>query len=66
MIIALIIEKLKKQYDIETYWEILAFSSNELLSHDDKIKELGKRPYQKIFFDIGSGLIMVLFHLILS
>jgi len=70
MITALKIEKVKKQYDIQTYKEILAFCSNTTLSRDDKNKELGKRPYQKIFLALGSGLItllmMTIFHLLFS
>lgn len=57
---ALIIEKYKKKYDIQTYKEIITFCNSKSLSRDDKNQEIGKRPYQKILLSIISGLITIL------
>jgi len=51
------IEKLKKQYDVQTYREILAFSKGETLDEISKIRESGKVKYQKIFFAVGAGIV---------
>lgn len=44
---ALRIEKFKKNNDIQTYKEIVAFSEGKLLDEIKKAQEMGKRPYQK-------------------
>jgi len=41
------VEKIKKQYDVQTYREIVAFSKGETLDEIAKIRESGKRKYQK-------------------
>lgn len=46
LIIALKVEKLKKNSDIHTYKEIVAFSEGKTLSEIQKQREIGKRPYQ--------------------
>lgn len=51
------IEKQKKQYDIQTYKEITAFMNGEKLDVIQKNREIGKRPYQKIFLVIGCAII---------
>ena len=51
------IEKIKKDNDVQTYKEILAFSEGKLLDDIHKQQELGKRPYQKMLLVIGSALI---------
>lgn len=48
------VEKIKKQYDVHTYREILAFSKGETLDEISKIKESGKVKYQKILLTLGS------------
>ncbi|MCL2254219.1 MAG: helix-turn-helix domain-containing protein [Lachnospiraceae bacterium] len=48
-------EKLKKQYDVQTYREVVAFSKGETLDEISKIRESGKRSYQKFFYIIGSA-----------
>lgn len=50
-------EKVKKDNDVQTYKEIVAFSEGKLLDDIQKQREIGKRPYQKIFLVIGSALI---------
>ena len=44
------IEKKKKAYDIQTYKEIKLFMSDRLLDEIEKLREEGKRPYQKWVF----------------
>lgn len=57
MYYALKVEKLKKQNNIQTYKEIVAFSNGEYLDEITKNREQGKRPYQKIFMSVGCGVI---------
>lgn len=55
------IEKFKKNNDIQTYKEIIAFSNGEHLDEINKQREYGKRPYQKVvvvlLVSIASGVI---------
>ena len=57
MYFAFMLEKIKKDNDVQTYKEIVAFSEGQLLDDIQKQREIGKRPYQKILLVIGSGLI---------
>lgn len=57
MCFALKIEKVKKDNDIQTYKEIVAFSEGKRLDEIQKQREIGKRPYQKFFLIIGSAMI---------
>ena len=57
---AFTIEKMKKNYDIQTYKEIIAFYEKKELSHDEKNIEFGKRIYQKILLSICCGIIALL------
>ncbi len=57
MYFALKIEKVKKDNDVQSYKEIVAFSEGKLLDDIQKQCEIGKRPYQKNFLVIGSILI---------
>ena len=57
MYFALKIEKIKKDNDVQTYKEILAFYEGIRLDDIQKQREIGKRPYQKILLVIGSALI---------
>jgi len=65
MLVALQIEKLKKEYDIQTYKEILAFMNSTKLDKIVAEREKGKRLFQKIvivsIFAIVSLLISLLF-----
>ena len=54
---ALKVEKLKKENDIQTYKEIVAFTEGKKLDEIHKQVEVGKRPYQKILWVIGSAVI---------
>lgn len=51
------IERFKKNHDIQTYKEILAFIDGKQLTHDEKQQEIGKRNYQKIIFAFLAGVI---------
>lgn len=57
MYFAFQVEKVKKDNEVQTYKEIVAFSEGKLLDDIQKQREIGKRPYQKIFLVIGSALI---------
>ena len=57
MYFAFKIEKIKKDNDVQTYKEIVAFSEGKLLDDIHKQQEIGKSPYQKILLVIGSALI---------
>lgn len=57
MYFAFKVEKVKKDNDVQTYKEIVAFSEGKLLDDIQKQCEIGKRPYQKNFLVIGSMLI---------
>ncbi len=57
MYFAFRVEKVKKDNDVQTYKEIVAFSEGKLLDDIQKQREIGKRPYQKILLVIGSALI---------
>ena len=48
MYFAFKVEKVKKDNDVQTYKEIVAFSEGKLLDDIHKQREIGKRPYQKI------------------
>ena len=54
------IEKFKKNYDIQTYKEILAFIDGKQLTHDETQQEIGKRNYQKIIFAFIAGIIALI------
>lgn len=54
------LEKLKNQYNIHTYKEIIAFYEKRSLTHDEKNIELGKRTYQKIILAVCSALIAII------
>ncbi len=56
MYFAFKIEKIKKDNDVQTYKEIVAFSEGKLLDDIHKQREIGKRPYQKILLVTGTAL----------
>lgn len=63
---ALKLEKMKKKQGIQTYQEILAFSNGQRLTSIQKAKEEGKSVYQKVFFGVGSALLVVLMALAMA
>lgn len=56
---AIRVEKLKKNFDIQTYREIINFLDGKNMDELEKNQEYGKRPYQKILLVIGSGLLTI-------
>ena len=63
---AIKIEKYKKNFNIQTYREILAFLDGKNLNDLEKNQEYGKRPYQKFLLAIGSGLIAIIVAVIMG
>ncbi len=57
MYIALKLERIKKDNDIATYKEIVAFTEGKHLDEMERQQELGKRPYQKILLMFASAAI---------
>lgn len=57
MLFAIKVEKYKKEHNIQTYKEIVAFYNGERLDEIAKNREYGKRPYQKVLLALGSGFI---------
>lgn len=68
--IAVLVEKKKKQFDIQTYREIIAFTEGSTLDEISKAREEAKRPYQKAFLALGVAvitlIIAILFAIILK
>ena len=50
------VEKAKKEHDIHTYKEIVAFTNGETLDRIEKAREEGKRFYQKALMAILSAI----------
>jgi len=57
---AILVEKKKKQFDIQTYREIIAFTEGTGLDEITKAREEGKRPYQKVLLAFGAGSITLI------
>lgn len=53
-------DKIKKENDISTYKEIVAFSEGKQLDEIEKQREIGKRPYQTACYVIGTAIISFL------
>lgn len=66
MFFALKTERFKKQHDIQTYREIVAFMNGESIENTQKIQETAKYPYQKVLLCICSGVIAFAFCLIMG
>lgn len=60
MAVALKVEKIKKDNDVHTYKEIVAFSEGRRLDELDKAVEKGKRPYQTLVAFLSGALIALL------
>ena len=58
--VALLVEKKKKEFDIQTFKEIIAFAEGENLDEISKAREEGKRVYQKILQTLGAGILGVI------
>ena len=66
LVFALKIEKIKKDNDIQTYKEILAFTEGKRLDEIQKIQEKAKRPYQKIVLSLSIAVIVVLIFVVMA
>lgn len=66
MFFALKIEKIKKNNDIQTYKEIVAFTEGKRLDEIQKIQEKAKRPYQKIVLSLSIAVIVVLIFVVMA
>ena len=58
--VAILVEKKKKQFDIQTYREIIAFTEGEGLDEIAKAREEGKRLYQKVLLALGAGIVTLI------
>ncbi|WP_265442676.1 helix-turn-helix domain-containing protein [Acetivibrio straminisolvens] len=54
---AVLVERKKKEFDIQTYREIIAFIEGKKLDEIAKSREEGKRPYQKVLLAFGAGVV---------
>ena len=63
---ASIVERFKKNHNIQTYKEILAFIDGKQLTYDETQQEIGKRNYQKIIFVLLAGIIALIVCLIVT
>ncbi len=66
IITAFEIEKIKSEYDIQTYKEIVSFYENKSLTHDEKKEEKAKVPYQKFLLTILSAIIAIIVFILLD
>lgn len=53
--VAFLIEKKKKEWNVQTLREIIAFTEGKRLDEIEAAKEEAKRPYQKVLLAIGVG-----------
>lgn len=51
------VEKMKKNFDIQTYKEILNFVEGKGMGDSERNQEIGKRHYQKFLLAMGAALI---------
>ena len=66
MFVAIKVEKLKKENDVQTYKEIVAFMNGETLDNISKAKEVGKRGYQKFLLALGSAVVTIIVALLIT
>lgn len=57
---ALRIEKIKKQYDVQTYREVAAFLEGKTFDEIQQLRESGKRPYQNIIKVLAGAAVGIL------
>lgn len=60
MFFAIEIEIYKKEQNVQTYKEIVAFFYGKRLDEIARNRECGKRPYQKVLLVTGSGLLALI------
>lgn len=66
MYYAIKIEKCKKENNVQTYKEIVAFTEGKRLDEIEKNQEYGKRPYQKLLLVLGSAVFTLFICLLLA
>ena len=66
MYVAILVEKKKRKFDIQTYREIIAFTEGKGLDEIARAKEEGKRPYQKILLAMAAGVITLLIAIVFT
>lgn len=54
------VEKLKKNHDLHTYKEIVAFSEGKCLDEIQTQREIGKRPYQAVLKPLAGAAVGIL------
>lgn len=62
---ARVIERFKKENNIQTYKEIIAFIDGKKLTYEETQQEIGKRMYQKIILAFVTGIITFIVCLIM-
>ena len=60
------VERIKKDNDVQTYKEIVAFCEGKRLDEIQSAREYGKRPYQKVLWFIGSAAVGAIVSYVLS
>jgi len=65
MAMAVVVEKKKKQLNIQSYREIIAFMEGKHLDEIEAVKEAAKRPYQKTLAAIACGTIALIVNLLM-
>ena len=63
MYVAFLVEKKKKEFDIQTYKEIIAFTEGKNLDEISKAREEGKRGYQKVSLALFAAISAVMLSL---
>lgn len=66
MYYAIKVDKHKKNNNIQTYREVVAFLDGKNLDEVQKHQEYGKRPYQKCALVIGFGLLTIVITIIMA
>lgn len=59
------VEKMKKNFDIQTYKEIINFVEGKDISDSERNQEIGKRHYQKFLLAMGAALITFVVRVVL-
>ncbi|MBR4733427.1 MAG: helix-turn-helix transcriptional regulator [Lachnospiraceae bacterium] len=65
MAVAVVVEKKKKELNIQTYREIVAFMEGKRLDEMEAVKEEAKRPYQKTLITIAYAAIALVINLLM-
>lgn len=63
---AIRVEKYKKNFNVQTYREILTFLEGKNMDELEKNQEYGKRPYQKFLLATGTGLLTIIVAVIMK